>query len=192
MFLSLFDERKAAEAVAYLLAKAGGSLEVLKLMKLVYLCERASYEKYGEPMIGDAPYALEHGPVLRNTYNLAKADTSAPPAWSHLIAPRVDKFVRLKAPEAFDSSALLDVSDADLALIDEVWDSFGHKTASQLRAYTHDHLAEYEEPPPGHSRPIAPTILLQAIGYSASGAREHLKDLQAAARAKDALTQAGA
>ena len=46
----LFDEKKAAQAAAYFLLRAGGRLEVLKLMKLLYLAERRSFEKYGEPM----------------------------------------------------------------------------------------------------------------------------------------------
>ncbi len=39
---SMFNERKAAQAAAYLLHKAGGKLPLLKLMKLMYLAERLS------------------------------------------------------------------------------------------------------------------------------------------------------
>ncbi|HTH08426.1 MAG TPA: Panacea domain-containing protein, partial [Acidovorax sp.] len=64
-----FNERKAAQAAACLLHKAGGSLSVLKLMKLMYLAERRSLKKYGDTITGDAFVSMPHGPVLSMTYN---------------------------------------------------------------------------------------------------------------------------
>ena len=55
MIKNLFNEKKAAQAAAYFLLRAGGPLTVLKLMKLLYLAERGSFERYGTPMIGDRP-----------------------------------------------------------------------------------------------------------------------------------------
>ncbi|SUA19949.1 phage associated protein [Neisseria gonorrhoeae] len=40
---TIFQEPKAAQAAAFLLYKANGRLEVLKLMKLMYLAERESF-----------------------------------------------------------------------------------------------------------------------------------------------------
>lgn len=70
---SIFSERKAAEAAAFLLLKGGGGLELLKLMKLMYLAERESFKKYGESITGDAFVSMQHGPVLSGTYDFAKA-----------------------------------------------------------------------------------------------------------------------
>ena len=64
---SLFNERKAAQAAAYLLCKAGGSLNVLKLVKLMYLAERESLRRYGETITGDALVSMRNGPVLSAT-----------------------------------------------------------------------------------------------------------------------------
>jgi uncharacterized phage-associated protein len=64
-----FSEKKAAQVAAFFLYRAGGQLEILKLMKLMYLAERGSYEKFGEPMIGDKLVSMDNGPVLSITLN---------------------------------------------------------------------------------------------------------------------------
>jgi uncharacterized phage-associated protein len=69
MLKNLFNEKKAAQSAAYLLFRAGKPMSVLKLTKLLYLAERRSFEKYGEPMIGDNPVSMPHGPVLSTTYD---------------------------------------------------------------------------------------------------------------------------
>lgn len=66
---TLFDERKAAQAAAFLLHKAGGRLPLLKLMKLLYLSERESLQKYGDTITGDTFVSMPNGPVLSMTLN---------------------------------------------------------------------------------------------------------------------------
>ena len=50
---TLFNEKRTAQAAAFLLHQAGGRLPLLKLMKLLYLAERESLRLYGEPISGD-------------------------------------------------------------------------------------------------------------------------------------------
>ena len=75
MLKHLFNEQKAAQAAAYFLFRSGKPLSVLKLMKLLYLAERRSFQKFGEPMIGDVLVSMDHGPVLSRTYNHIKGVT---------------------------------------------------------------------------------------------------------------------
>jgi uncharacterized phage-associated protein len=53
MNASLFNEVRTAQAAAFLLYRAGGKLPLIKLVKLLYLAERLSLKKYGEPITGD-------------------------------------------------------------------------------------------------------------------------------------------
>ena len=69
MLKNLFNEKKAAQAAAYFLFRAATPLSVLKLTKLLYLAERRSFERFGEPMIGENPVSMPHGPVLSTTYD---------------------------------------------------------------------------------------------------------------------------
>lgn len=47
-----YCEKRAAQTAAFFICRAGGAIEVLKLMKLMYLAERESLARYGEPITG--------------------------------------------------------------------------------------------------------------------------------------------
>ncbi|MDW1026734.1 Panacea domain-containing protein [Mannheimia haemolytica] len=49
----MFDELKIAQATAYLLHKAGGTMEHIKVMKLLYLADRLSWQRYGYSISND-------------------------------------------------------------------------------------------------------------------------------------------
>jgi uncharacterized phage-associated protein len=53
-----FDERKAAQAAAYLLKKHDGRLNFMKLIKLLYLADRKSLLENGKPITGDRMLAM--------------------------------------------------------------------------------------------------------------------------------------
>lgn len=169
MFKDTFSEAKAAHAAAYLLKKAGGSLELLKLMKLMYLAERGFYERYGRPMIGDQPMADRHGPVLDSVYRAAADVRDAGPTWQQLICPRQDNDIDLKD----NAVQLKKLSQADRNVLDAVWEEHGHKTGSQLRKWTHRNCKEYDElsfTQWDPRRRIELTRLLTEVGYSSEEA----------------------
>jgi len=189
MFYSLFNEAKAAEAVAFLLDKSGGSMEVLKLMKLVYLVERQSYAQYGEPIIGDVAYSFEHGPVLSKVFNLARADSEVhSQKWSAYVAPSTDRHVSLKKLDGFSEDNLLNLSDSDLEILNAIWAEFGHMSAKELRDYTHK-LPEYEEPAPGRRSLINQVKLFKAVGLSEKQAHKQIDGLRAHNRARAVFKQ---
>lgn len=187
MFLSLFNEAKAAEAIAFLLEKSGRTMEILKLMKLIYLVERRSYEQFGEPIIGDTPYSFEHGPVLSRVYDLAKQGSKATSKhWSSYMAQSQDYYVNLKAAVEVKPDDLLNLSDSDIEILESIWAEFGHKTGNELRAYTHT-LPEYEEQAPGKRSLINQVKLLKALGFNEKQAQKSIGNLLAHNRARAAF-----
>ena len=79
----LFQEPKAAQAAAFMLYKANGKLEVLKLMKLMYLAERESFARFGEGLTGDALVSMPYGPVLSMTLDFINGGhDSVPNGWA--------------------------------------------------------------------------------------------------------------
>lgn len=191
MFQALFSEAKAAQAVAYLLGRAGGSIELLKLMKLMYLSERLSYEEYGEPMTGDMGYSMPHGPVLSHAYRFVGAREAPQGIWATFVGQRDGNDITLAEGADVRPEALRALSPADMRLLDEVWERFGGMTGSQLRRYTHDHCPEYEDPTlRGAKRKlIRPLALLKAVGFDQEQAMAYLDELRAAARAREAFEQ---
>ena len=65
-----FDERKAAQAAAWLLRRHGRPLDAARLATLLYLVDRRAVLESGGPTTGDAWIATEHGPSLRRIAEL--------------------------------------------------------------------------------------------------------------------------
>lgn len=78
-----FNERKAAAAAAFLLQEEAGTMDYMRLVKLLYLAERESLARLGHPIVGDAYYALDQGPILSRVLDLCKHESSG--AWATQI-----------------------------------------------------------------------------------------------------------
>ncbi len=181
MIQNLFNEKKAAQAAAYFLFRAGEPVSVLKLMKLLYLAERRSFERYGAPMIGDRLVSMPHGPVLSITYNHMSGELeSVAGGWDSWIADRAEHNLDLRDREALKSPEddLLELSDADLAVLADVWQHFGHMTASGLRNWTHNNCPEWKDPE-GSMIPMTPQDLFAALNFTPEQTREALARLRA-------------
>lgn len=167
---SLFSEKKAAEVAAYFLlcaSKKDASLTRLKLMKLMYLGERLSYERFGFPIIGDALVSMPHGPVLSKTYDLINAESDEGP-WNQLIVEKSGSVLCISDHEGLTDNDLRELSESDIEVLGNIWQEFGRISAIELRDYTHDsnNCPEWQDPD-GSSTPIQLETLLAKLGYAA-------------------------
>ena len=168
MLKHLFNEKKAAQAAAYFLFRSGKPLSVLKLMKLMYLAERRSFAKFGEPMMGDLLVSMDHGPVLSRTYNHMNGNRhSVEKGWEHWIADRAGHDLALRHPKALRSPEkdLDQLSDADLSVLEDVWKKFGRMNQWKLRDYTHEHCPEWKDPE-GSMIPMEPEEFFAALKFT--------------------------
>ena len=63
-----YSEKRAAQSAAFFISRARGTIEISKLMKLMYLAERESLARYGEPITGDVLVSMKQGPgIIQNT-----------------------------------------------------------------------------------------------------------------------------
>lgn len=170
----LFDERRAAQAAAFLLYRAKGRLPLIKLVKLMYLAERLSLERYGEPITGDRLVSMPHGPVLSLTYDhINGAVPSIEGGWDAWIADRAGHEVALRDESMIRSPEqdLLRLSETDLEVLGETWDKFGHWDRWDLVAYTHSAACPEWEDPDGSSFPIEYETLFEKLGYTPEQAK---------------------
>lgn len=168
-----FDHLKSIQTIAYFVRKAGGSAEKLKLIKLVYLADRLSFERRGKPLNFDSYLSLPHGPIASSALNGMDHNLSDP-AWYALALADNRKDVTIAGEVADDR-----LSRADIAILDATWDEFGGKTASQLRNWTHTHCKEYVEVGPAASLPIDLSDLLAQVGIKdADNAAREVRTLQ--------------
>jgi len=178
-----YREDKATQAAARLLQLAGGKLNHMKLIKLLYLADRTALLQFGRPITFDWYVSMPHGPVL--SFTLDKINDSLPPVgtsyWHRFISERQDHQVTLLGPSPRDQ-----LSPAEEQVLDAVWREFGTMNQWELRDYSHS-LPEWRDPK-GSSLPIQISDILLGEGFSEDEAREVLDTLNAeefAARLSD-------
>jgi uncharacterized phage-associated protein len=174
----LFNEKKAAQIAAFFLLRGGGRLDILKLMKLMYLAERSSFEKFGEPMIGDRLYSMEHGPVLSRTLNHVNGFVdSGPDGWESWVSDRENHLLALNRQIHDVKTELSSLSNAELEILEDLWNQHGHLTGFELRDLTHEICTEWEDPE-NSSIPIPYMRVLRHVGYSQDVARELIERMR--------------
>lgn len=168
--IPMYNERKAAQIAAFMLAKEGGRMPHLKLMKLLYLAEREALNLFGMPMIGDRIVAMPHGPVLSMTLNLMDGDVeSVEGGWESWISDKENH--ELSVIGEVTPGSLDELSAADIDVLESTWLRFGHMTKWQIRDYTHKHCTEWADPH-GSSVPISYEEVFEALGRTCGQAME--------------------
>jgi uncharacterized phage-associated protein len=171
----MFREPVIAQMAAFFLQKERGQMPILKLMKLLYLSEREALDLYGHPISFDRMVSMKSGPVLSRTLDYVNGSIeSEADGWETWIAARAGNEVALaKSPTR---EALTELSDADLQVLESVWARFGHMNKWEIRDYTHDKCAEWQDPQ-GGTLPIFYKDVFVALG-KADQADELTEDLR--------------
>jgi len=167
-----FDERKAMQAAGRLITQGGGEMNYMALIKLLYLIDRQALLRWGKPITGDKIVAMKRGPVLSRIFDLVSQKKQALPksAW-HSLIPRPEPYVyTVRFSGGPDTSAL---SEAEVALIDEVFAQHRSMTEDQLVELTHK-LPEWRDPSKTSS-PIPFETILKA-------GKKHNSEIHAIAR----------
>jgi len=169
-----FNERKAAQAAAFLLSRHGGQLNYMALIKLLYLADRAALIERGLPITGDRMVSMQHGTVLSGILNRINTgpEDSKRFAWFDYVSPPTDYTVRLMAEPEVD-----ELSEYELGLLTKIDEQFGHLSQWQLRDYTHT-LPEWEDPH-GSSLQIEPADILRLEAFSPDDVRRIHEEAEA-------------
>ena len=155
-------------------------MSYLKLLKLLYLADRKALVEHSRPITYDQYVAMDHGPVLSQTYNLLVSEDwpDAPSYWRQYISEPANFEVRLlKEPPSAE------LSPAQEQVLDSVFDEFGHLGRWELVRITHQ-LPEWHDPH-GSSIPISVHEVLRAAGLD----DDDIEGVDEALAADDALTQ---
>lgn len=145
-----FDPQKFTQAAAYVTSRCSGGMTRKKLFKLLYLADREHLFRYARPILKDRYINMDQGPVPSGSYDLVKANLKT---WPQSV---IDSFarhikvegmhIRLGEPIAKDL-----LSKSDIAILDEVIDRYGSRSADYLSALSHRHKAWLESQ---RNRPI--------------------------------------
>ena len=143
-----FDVAIAAQAAAYFAKQAGGAIDWLKLIKLMYLAERNSMEKYDRPMFHDLYFSMDRGPVPSMVYYLIDGRETHP-VWSKFMCGQNGKNAIIESTGEDDFDHL---SEANTEILDELWHQFADMDGNELADWTHRKCPEWQAPQGGAAR----------------------------------------
>jgi uncharacterized phage-associated protein len=169
-----YNPQKAAQTIAFFAIKQGGTVNLLKAVKLVYMADRNSVELRGHPIQDEPRVSMPFGPVNSTTLNhINGAYRDNQPAWQAILDDRAGNMVGL-TNEQLSVDELDQLSPRELAILENLWSEFGHMSGLDLADWTHDNLVEWEDPN-GSSRPITLERIMTAVGleHSIERAREY-------------------
>ena len=166
-----YDAAKAAQVIAYLALKtASRTLEVLKAIKLVYLGDRESIARWGDPILNEPRHSLPHGPA--NTLTLTYVDGGGRDreGWSRYLEERRGHCIAARPGVSVADLDLL--SEADAEILDDLWRTFGAMDRFDLRDWTHDpaNVPEWRDPN-GSRLPITLESIMRAVGIGDAAAQ---------------------
>jgi len=146
------------------------------VIKLVYLADRESVRCHGFPIQDEDYYSMPHGPVNTMTYQFIKGEIhpDQTKGWSEFLKDCANHCIGLSDP-AIDPNDLDELSEADIAILDAVWDQFGGMDPWQLRDWTHDphNVPEWEDPK-GSSQLIPLRRMMDALALRMQPIRKML------------------
>jgi uncharacterized phage-associated protein len=181
-----FEVEKVIQAAAVLVKTTEAErMSRLRLLKLLYIADRESIAETEAPITGDSVSALDHGPVLSETYNLIKGEAYGSFEWSRFFKNSGQDIV-LHADPGVEA-----LSRYDIRKLRDVASRFADENDWTIAEYTHT-FEEWlnNQPATGSSQPIGLPDILAALGMEED--REEILAQDNARRSVDrAIARAG-
>ena len=156
-----FQIGKATEVACLFLERGGGRMNIMKLVKLIYLLDRLSLDRRGIPVCGGDYLSMRNGPVTSEVLDLindGRLYRESDTRWEECLSDRENHEVALiRMPKREQ------VSNAEVKLLDEIWSEHGGKSQWQLVDWCHDHCKEWT-PVSGGRSPISVEQIGEALG----------------------------
>jgi uncharacterized phage-associated protein len=132
-----FSHRKATQALNFLAGKAGGQINKMKALKLVFFADRYHLRQYGRPITNDEYLAMEYGPVPSGCKDLAEmSDFLDKHERSY-----AERFLKPVSQYEFASLAAVETpvfSQSDLGALEFAWRHYGQFNEFRLAEITHE------------------------------------------------------
>lgn len=153
-----FNLEKSLQAVVAMLhTETSQRMNYMRLLKVLYICDKESLAEIGRPITGDKVVAMERGPVLNHLYDLIMGKYFCCDVWDQFIARDgfnifIKKMPSLDLLNKFELEKINEIAER-YRLFDE-WD---------MVKLTHT-FQEWQKNDPGNSsKPIPFDDILEAI-----------------------------
>lgn len=145
-----YNAKKGAQVVAYFASKNENKrIEVIKVVKLVYLADRESIRRFGFPILNEDRYSMRLGPVNSMTYSHIKGEYDLEKCgWAEYLQDRENHEVSAVKRDGEEEDCWDELSDAEIECLDSVWEKFGKMGKWDLVNWMHDsrNIPEWEDP----------------------------------------------
>lgn len=181
-----FDIEKTIAAVAFLLEKEGGELDMFLALKMLYLADKQALIRWGKPITGDSFVALPKGPVLREVYDLFKGTDPQgghQARWNECFTELVNNKIRVR--QRVDVGLL---SEREMDLLEQAREKINEMAPWEVARWLHETCPEWKDPK-GHSLPIEPETVLKTGGVSEERIQEIEKENEVFRRTKSLLSK---
>lgn len=157
-----YDPQKAAQTIAFFAMQEGNTINVLKVIKLVYLADRESLRRRGHPIQHEARVSMPHGPVNSTTLDYLNGAYRDDGGWSVYLSDRSEYRVGI-ANANLTVGDLDALSSSEIEILRDVWAEFGGMSGFDLADWTHNNIVEWQNPD-GSSVPIPLDRMMTAVG----------------------------
>ena len=129
--------KKLVQVVNYVLSKNKYELNYTKLIKMLYIADRETLDKYGFAISEDSYCSMPHGPVLSGLYSLIRGENQnavEQVEWNaYFYKDKYDLISRIKSECSYD-----ELSKAELEILDDVDKKYKSFTFSKLIDKVHE------------------------------------------------------
>ena len=158
--------------MARLISKAGGPVDYLRIVKLIYLADRESVAKRGIPIVGGRYYSMYRGPVISEVMDFVGKRNA--PGWKGVISIRCGNDICLEAAPQFDA-----LSESELEILDRTVEAHASRTTDELVEWCHEHCEEYEQVAAGKRKAIEVEAMLRALRKPSRAIRAIIEETKA-------------
>jgi uncharacterized phage-associated protein len=158
------DVEKAIQAAGVILRREGNTASRLRLLKLLYIADRRSLERFGRPIVGSKIVAMKNGPLHSQILDLLNGNCVGESRWASYFQNQGVLVQLVQQPDV----GLLSRSELDL--LEEVTKELSEMDDWEIVEATHrfpEWQKLYPDPSENTSRHIPISEILAAVGRDA-------------------------
>jgi hypothetical protein len=142
---SIFDIENILQEIGYLLSLNDNKMNLLKLVKELYLIDRLSIAERDSSISGDSYFSLPHGVILSCTFNMLNdLQLSGDNPWGTYLKSEESKYYPdIVLLEEIPDDRLNAKDKSYIKIISDDFRSFGNK---EIEDYMHKNLPEWKKP----------------------------------------------
>ncbi len=146
-----FDKERTVATILFFAEKAGGTIDLWRLLKLIYVADRKHLNKKGHTITRDIYGKLPAGATPSATYDLLKEARGEKTPTRHDLRDFITQYIIVQPdPDnvviARQSPNLEDLSPAEIETLEDVWNTLGRASFGVLWEEAHDQAYKDKEP----------------------------------------------